>query len=64
MGKLKLFRFMESLFSWPAAYFGDRADSIDTDLHDRLREAMKDISERIISHQNHQTSLAHCAKSA
>ena len=41
--KLKIYRLLETLFSIPAAYFGDRADEIDTDLHDALREAMKDV---------------------
>jgi len=40
---------MEGLFSYPATYFGDLADSIDSDLHRRLRKAMKDINERKIS---------------
>jgi len=39
---------MESIFSFPAAYFGDKADDIDTALHERLREAMKDIGHREI----------------
>lgn len=34
---------MESLFAYPAAYFGDLADSIDTDLHERLKEAIKRV---------------------
>lgn len=45
MIKLKLFRFLESLFSIPAAYFGDKADEIDTDLHERLRRAMDHIKD-------------------
>ena len=49
MKKLRFLRFMERLFSYPAAYFGDLADSIDTDLHEKLRIAMKDINERKIS---------------
>ena len=44
--KLRFYRFMESVFSLPAAYFGDKADSIDTELHRKLREAMKDINYR------------------
>ena len=46
--KLRFLRFIESLFSYPAAYFGDLADEIDTELHKQLRESMKDISEIII----------------
>jgi len=34
---------MESVFSIPAAYFGNWADSIDVELHERLRKAIKDI---------------------
>ena len=49
MKKLRFLRFMEGLFSYPATYFGDLADSIDSDLHRRLRKAMKDINERKIS---------------
>ena len=41
--KLKIYRLLETLFAIPAAYFGDRADEVDTDLHDVLREAMKDV---------------------
>lgn len=44
---LRFFRFMESLFAYPAAYFGDLADSIDTDLHERIRVAMQDVKKRI-----------------
>jgi len=40
---------MESIFSYPAAYFGDLADEIDTELHQILRKAMKDVQVRIIS---------------
>jgi hypothetical protein len=31
------------MFSIPAVYFGDKADEIDTDLHERLRRAMDKI---------------------
>ena len=41
--KLRLYRLLETLFSIPAAFFGDLADEVDTDLHDALREAMKDV---------------------
>ena len=41
--KLRLYRLLESLFAIPAAFFGDLADEIDTDLHDALRDAMKDV---------------------
>ena len=41
--KLIFYRFMEMLFSYPADFFGDLADSIDTELHDRLR-ASKNIN--------------------
>ena len=41
--KLKIYRLLETLFSIPTAFFGDLADEIDTDLHDALREAMKDV---------------------
>ena len=44
--KLQLYRLLETLFAIPAAYFGDLADELDTDLHDVLREAMKDIEYR------------------
>jgi len=44
--RLTFYRFMESIFSLPAAYFGDLADDIDTELHERLRIAMKDIEDR------------------
>lgn len=40
--KLKFYRFMETVFSIPAAYFGDLADSIDINLHKELEKAMKD----------------------
>jgi len=50
--KLRVYRFMESIFSIPAAcfgdmaaYFGDMADSVDIELHKKLRGAMKDIIE-------------------
>ena len=43
--KLQFYRFMESVFSIPAAYFGDMADAIDIELHKKLRRAMKDIIE-------------------
>ena len=46
--KLKILRFIESLFSIPSAFFGDWADSIDTQLHADLRKAMKDIRYRTI----------------
>ena len=41
--KLRLYRLLETLFSIPAAFFGDLADEVDTELHDALREAMKDV---------------------
>ena len=47
--KLMFYRFMEMLFSYPAAYFGDLADSIDVELHERLRVAIKDIKNRTLS---------------
>ena len=47
--KLKILRFIESMFSRPAAYFGDLADEIDIELHEQLRKAMKDITERTLS---------------
>ena len=43
---LRLLRFLETLFAIPAAYFGDKADDIDTELHKRLRAAMADITDR------------------
>jgi len=46
--KLKFYRILESLFSRPAAFFGDLADTIDTDLHGRLRVAMQDLKERVL----------------
>ena len=48
MNKLKFLRFMEGLFSYPAWYFGNLADDIDTDLHERIRAAKKAIDERKI----------------
>jgi len=47
--KLKILRFLESLFSIPAAYFGDWADDCDADLHKRLRKAMNDVQKRILN---------------
>jgi hypothetical protein len=41
--KLRMLRFLETVFSIPAAFFGDLADEVDTDLHDALRIAMKDV---------------------
>ena len=41
--KLRLYRLFETLFAIPAAFFGDRADEVDTELHDVLREAMKNV---------------------
>jgi len=46
--KLRFLRFMEYIFSIPAAYFGDLADAIDTELHEDLRIAMKDLEKREI----------------
>lgn len=46
--KLKILRFLEALFSHPSAFFGDWADSIDTDLHERLKEAINYINYRKI----------------
>ena len=46
--RLRFYRFMESIFSYPAKYFGDLADEIDTELHQILREAMKDVQTRVL----------------
>jgi len=46
--KLKLLRFLEGLFSAPAAFFGDLADNVDYKLHKRLHEAMRDIKARTL----------------
>jgi len=48
--KLRLLRFIETLFSIPSAYFGDWADSIDTELHikkqgEEFVEAEKNVTE-------------------
>ena len=47
--KLRLYRLLETLFSIPAAFFGDLADEVDTDLHEVLREAMKDVKRHELS---------------
>ena len=44
--RLRFYRFMESIFSYPAAYFGDLADGIDTELHQTLKDAMHAIKLR------------------
>ena len=44
--KLRFYRLMEAIFSIPSAFFGDKADEIDTELHDRLRERMEEIRVR------------------
>ena len=49
--KLRFYRFMESVFSLPTAYFGDMADSIDNKLHERLRVRMEDIKHRLTASQ-------------
>ncbi len=41
--RLMFFRFMESMFSCSAYWFGNWADSIDKDLHERLRLAMNEV---------------------
>lgn len=43
---LKLFRILESIFGYPADFFEDLADARDTELHERLRIAMKDMQVR------------------
>ena len=50
--KLKLLRLMELLFSMPAAYFGDLADDIDTELHAQVHKAMKDVKKRELKPHN------------
>lgn len=39
---LKLLRLLENLFFNIGSYFGDLADSIDTDFHDELLKSMND----------------------
>ena len=46
--RLRFYRFMESMFSLPAAFFGDLADEIDYELHQILRKAMKGVPTRIL----------------
>lgn len=50
--KLRFYRLMETIFSWPAAYFGDLADSIDIELHERLRDSMKQVQGRMLTGKN------------
>ena len=45
---LRFYRFMESVFSIPSAFFGDLADSIDVELHRRLARSMKEVNRRIL----------------
>ena len=44
--KLRLYRFLEMIFSYPAGYFGDLADSLDTELHECLRIKMQELKDR------------------
>ena len=46
--KLRFYRFMESVFSIPSAFFGDLADAVDADLHMRLARAMFEVNKRIL----------------
>jgi len=47
--RLRFYRFMESIFLSYAEYFGNLADEIDYELHQILREAMKDVQTRVLS---------------
>ena len=47
--RLRFYRFMESVFSYPAAFFRDLSDEIDTELHQILKKEMKDIQNRELS---------------
>ena len=44
--KLRILRFLEMLFTYPVAFFGDWADSVDTELHADLRAALKSCEEK------------------
>lgn len=44
--RLRFYRILESLFSRPSAFFGDLADALDVELHERLRIAMQDLKVR------------------
>lgn len=47
--KLKLLRFIEELLYTVGSYFGDYADSIDTEFHETLRQALNDPPIRWLS---------------